>query len=45
MQYIKRLGYKMCGTVPLARKGFFGLQGRKELWVFKGPPEKRMDID
>jgi hypothetical protein len=45
LKYIKQLGYKLIATVPLARKGMFGLGGRKELWMFQGPPAKRMEID
>lgn len=31
--------FKLDASVPLARKGFLGLGGRQELWVFKGSPQ------
>jgi len=36
LKYINDMAFKLDASVPLARRGLFGLGGRKELWVFKG---------
>jgi hypothetical protein len=36
LKYINDMAFKLDASVPLARRGLFGLNGRKELWVFKG---------
>ncbi|KAH9982916.1 hypothetical protein BGW80DRAFT_1453719 [Lactifluus volemus] len=36
LKYINDMAFKLDASVPLARRGFFGLSGRKEVWVFKG---------
>jgi len=36
LRYINLIAFKLDASVPLARCGFFGLGGRKEIWVFKG---------
>jgi len=36
LKYINDMAFKLDASVPLARRGLFGLSGRKELWVFKG---------
>ena len=35
-KYINDLSFKLDASVPLARRGLFGMSGRKEIWVFKG---------
>ena len=45
LKYIKQLGYKLDASVPMARSGVLGLGGRKEIWIFKGPPQRRMSIE
>jgi len=36
LKYINDMAFKLDASVPLARRGLFGMSGRKELWVFKG---------
>jgi len=36
LKYINDMAFKLDASVPLARRGLFGFNGRKELWVFKG---------
>jgi hypothetical protein len=36
LKYINDMAFKLDASVPLARRGLFGLSGRKELWIFKG---------
>lgn len=36
LKFINDMAFKLDASVPLARRGLFGLSGRKELWVFKG---------
>jgi len=36
LKFINDLAFKLDASVPLARRGLFGLSGRKELWIFKG---------
>jgi hypothetical protein len=36
LKYINDLAFKLDASVPLARRGLFGLSGPKEVWVFKG---------
>jgi len=36
LKYINDMAFKLDASVPLARRGLFGLSGRKEIWVFKG---------
>jgi len=36
LKYINDMAFKLDASVPLARRGFFGMSSRKEVWVFKG---------
>jgi len=36
LKYINDMAFKLDASVPLARRGLFGMSGRKEIWVFKG---------
>ena len=36
LKYINDMAFKLDASVPLARRGLFGVNGRKEVWVFKG---------
>jgi len=36
LKFINDMAFKLDASVPLARRGLFGMSGRKELWVFKG---------
>jgi len=36
LKFINDITFKLDASVPLARRGLFGLSGRKEIWVFKG---------
>lgn len=36
LKYLNDMAFKLDATVPLARRGLFGMNGRKEIWVFKG---------
>ncbi|KAI0068213.1 hypothetical protein BV25DRAFT_538240 [Artomyces pyxidatus] len=36
LKHINDCAFKLDASVPMARRGLFGLGGRKELWVFKG---------
>jgi hypothetical protein len=36
LKYINDLAFKLDASVPLSRRGFFGLSSRKEVWIFKG---------
>jgi len=37
LKYINDMAFKFDASVPLARRGLFGVNGRKEIWVFKCP--------
>jgi len=36
LKFINDMAFKLDASVPLARRGLFGMSGRKEIWVFKG---------
>jgi hypothetical protein len=36
LKYINDMAFKLDASVPLARRGFFGMSRRKEIWIFKG---------
>ncbi|KAI9509093.1 hypothetical protein F5148DRAFT_967685, partial [Russula earlei] len=36
LKYINDMAFKLDASVPLARRGLFGMKGRKDIWVFKG---------
>ena len=35
LQEIRALGFKLLASVPLARRGPFGMGSRREIWLFK----------
>ncbi|KAI0052881.1 hypothetical protein FA95DRAFT_1532257 [Auriscalpium vulgare] len=36
LKHINDYAFKLDASIPMARRGLFGLGGRRELWVFKG---------
>jgi hypothetical protein len=40
LKYINDMAFRLDASVPLARRGLFGMNGCKEIWVFKGQPDR-----
>jgi hypothetical protein len=40
LKYINDMAFRLDASVPLARRGLFGMSGCKEIWVFKGQPDR-----